>query len=377
MICERLQRTALALGLLLKVVQMLGEQITYQLRGLELQGQHAFGGEDAQQQLRPMLELLRTRESLARQQDGSYRWVFQRLDRLRLLAHLQGTATFALASRDELGQCHWVCLDSDAPDRLDHLRLVQQALEEHGQHSLLQGSRRGVHPWLFFSLPQPASLATSVVQGVLDPLYDSRHLPHVLEVYPDHTELGHAVRMPPGIHRRTGQRYPFLDEDGTPLDLEDLPRAMAFALALPAIRPEQLRAIAATLIVVIHSSRISLGDSSVSSLPLPSSTTSGVIRWMDAQVIPLNLLEELAPRRICAWQGRGISAGVPSMTTRRPTLLEIQARYRSMSSTTAATAGVGGVCPLTVHIATARCATVSASFTNCSISMWSARSALR
>ena len=118
---------------------------------------------------------LTRRQPYARQQeDGSYRWVFQRLDRLALLAHLQGKETLALASRDELGQCRWVCVDADAPDGLDHLRLVQQALEEHGLPSLLEQSRRGGHLWLFFTLPQPASLATGVVQGVLDSLYALR-----------------------------------------------------------------------------------------------------------------------------------------------------------------------------------------------------------
>src|SRR5262245_14535967 len=82
---------------------------------------------------------LTRRQPYARQQeDGSYRWVFQRLDRLALLAHLQGKETLALASRDELDQCRWVCVDADAPDGLDHLRLVQQALEADGLSGLLE-----------------------------------------------------------------------------------------------------------------------------------------------------------------------------------------------------------------------------------------------
>jgi hypothetical protein len=191
---------------------------------------------------------LTRRQPYARQQeDGSYRWVFQRLDRLTLLAHLQGKETLALSSTDELGQCRWVCVDADAPDGLAQLRLVQQTLEAQGLPSLLEQSRRGGHLWLFFILPQPAPLATGIVQGLLDPLYASGQLPQVLEIYPDSTELGHAVRMPLGIHRRTGRRYPFLNRDSIPIDLEVLPAAMAFALAQPAIRPDPLRAVAAQL----------------------------------------------------------------------------------------------------------------------------------
>src|SRR6478672_12186436 len=89
---------------------------------------------------------LTRRQPYARQQeDGSYRWVFQRLDRLALLAHLQGKETLALASRDELDQCRWVCVDADAPDGLAHLHLVQQALQSQGLPSLLEQSRRGGH----------------------------------------------------------------------------------------------------------------------------------------------------------------------------------------------------------------------------------------
>jgi hypothetical protein len=184
-------------------------------------------------------------------------------------------------------------------------RLVQQALEAHGLSSLLERSRRGGHLWLFFILLQPAAFATGAVCSVLDTLYASRQLPQVLEVYPDRTELGHAVRMPLGIHRRTGQRYPFLDRDGHSIDLENLPAAMAFALAQPAIRPEQLRAVVATLGVAGQSSWRSPGGSSASSVSPPSSTTSAVIRWVDAQVNLLDLLEELAPATNMRLAGQG------------------------------------------------------------------------
>jgi hypothetical protein len=265
---------------------------------------------------------LTRRQPYARQQeDGSYRWVFQRLDRLALLAHLQGKETLALSSTDELGQCRWVCLDADAPDGLERLRLVQQTLEEHGLPSLLESSRRGGHLWLFFTLPQPVSLATGVVRGVLDPLYVSGQLPRMLEVYPDTVEpaqLGHAVRMPLGIHRRTGQRYPFLDRDGVLIDLEDLPTAMAFALAQPAIRPEQLRAIAARLGMSLGSKAVTPAPSSVPSTAAPSSTTSAVIRWVDAQVNPLDLLEELASSTDMRLAGQGYLGWCPFYDDQAP-----------------------------------------------------------
>jgi hypothetical protein len=262
---------------------------------------------------------LTRRQPYARQQeDGSYRWVFQRLDRLALLAHLQGKETLALASRDELDQCRWICVDADAPEGLAQLRLVRQALETRGLSSLLEQSRRGGHLWLFFALPQPVPFATGVVHSLLDPLYTSGQLPQALEVYPDHTELGHAVRMPLGIHQRTGQRYPFLDSSGAPIAQEDLLGAMAFALAQPAIRPEQLHAFAATLGGASQSSRISPGTSSPSPQAVPSSTTSAVIRWVDAQVNLVDLLEELAPATDMRLAGQGYLGWCPFHDDRAP-----------------------------------------------------------
>jgi hypothetical protein len=255
---------------------------------------------------------LTRRQPYARQQeDGSYRWVFQRLDRLALLAHLQGKETLALASRHELDRCRWACVDADAPEGLAQLRRVQHALETHGLPSLLEGSRRGGHLWLFFSLPQPVSLATGVVQGVLDSLYRSRQLSQVLEVYPDYTELGHALRMPLGVHRRTGLRYSFLDQHGSPVDLKDLPATMAFALAQPTIRPEHLRAVVARLGISSQPAGALSEVPSRSTVPASSSTMSAVIRWVDAQVNLLELLEELAPTTDMRLAGQGYLGWCP------------------------------------------------------------------
>jgi len=258
--------------------------------------------------------LTRRRPYARQQEDGSYRWVFQRLDRLALLAHLQGKETLALSSTDELGQRHWVCVDPDAADGLDQLSIVQRTLEEHRLPSLLESSRRGGHLWLFYTLPQPVPLALGVVRGILDPLYASGHLQRVLEVYPDSIEpgqLGHAVRMPLGIHRRTGLRYPFVDRNGASIPLEDLPAVMAVALAQPAIQPEQVRAVAAQLAPSGQAERTPPTAEAVPSILASTSTTSAVIRWVDGQVNPLDLLEELAPATDMRLAGHGYLGWCP------------------------------------------------------------------
>jgi hypothetical protein len=124
--------------------------------------------------------------------------------------------------------------------------------------------------------------------------------------------------MPLGVHRRTGQRYPLLDQTATVIDLEDLPAAMALALALPAIRPEQLRAVATTLDGASQSGRRSPETFSASSVRLPSSTTSAVIRWVDAQVNLLDLLEELVPATDMRLAGQGYLGWCPFHDDKAP-----------------------------------------------------------
>jgi hypothetical protein len=171
---------------------------------------------------------------------------------------------------------------------------------------------------LFFTVSQPASLATALVQNLLDSLYNSGHLRNVLEVYPDTTELGHAVRLPLGVHRRTGLRYPFLDSAGAAIDIVDLPAAMAFALTHPAIRPEQLRAIVGALDTSSPLARTMSAAASSAPASALSSTASSVIRWVDAQVNLLDLLEELAPATDMRLAGQGYLGWCPFHDDRAP-----------------------------------------------------------
>jgi hypothetical protein len=140
----------------------------------------------------------------------------------------------------------------------------------------------------------------------------------MLEVYPDHTELGHAVRMPLGIHQKTGLRYPFLDQHGAVIDPEELPAETAFALAKPAIRPDQLRAVAARLGVSSQIGRTTPAVSLQSSVSVPSSSTSAVIRWVDVQINLLDLLEELTPATDMRLAGQGYLGWCPVRDDQAP-----------------------------------------------------------
>ncbi len=303
----------------------------------------------------------RARPYALQQEDGTYRWVFRPLDTRALRAHFAGTHTIALSSLDEAGRCRWACLDADASDGLDTLRLVRAALAELGLPALLETSRRGGHLWLLFVEPLPATLPRAVIAAVLDGLVARGALVRLPELYPDtdgaesarpgrlerwgHVgPLGHAVRLPLGVHRRTGRRYPLLDERGEPFPLttpRDLAAQMAHLLAHPRISAEQLHAAARRLGIpsdpngdgaeerdivdgrLARRARSPSGAGAPSAqgaptIPANSTTTSAVIRWVDAHVLPLDLLDELCPQSEMRIAGQGFVGWCPFHDDRAP-----------------------------------------------------------
>lgn len=83
---------------------------------------------------------------------------------------------------------------------------VQRRLAADGVDSALEGSRRGGHLWVFFASALPPGL----VRRWLLP-----YCPAGVEFYPKRgwatwDAPGSVVRVPLGVHRLTGLRYPFL-----------------------------------------------------------------------------------------------------------------------------------------------------------------------
>jgi hypothetical protein len=140
--------------------------------------------------------------------DGRYRCVPSPLTPALLAAHLAGRLTLGHYVLDEQEQCRYAVFDADQPDGLQQLVALQQTLAARGIPSSLEASRRGGHLWLWLAQPTPAAQ----VRAWLRPLCP----PH-LELYPkqDHTAGGYGslIRLPLGVHRRSGRRYPFLVAD--------------------------------------------------------------------------------------------------------------------------------------------------------------------
>ncbi len=179
------------------------------------------------------------------QADGSYRWVYEPVTPALLAAHLAGQITLALSSSDARGRCRWACLDVDVPGSLPQLLAVREPLAELELPGLVEASRRGGHLWLFFDEPLPTVAARHVVAAALTAVAAQSVEVPALELYPDGcapSALGHAVRLPLGVHHKTGLRYPLFDTAGLPCVFTSLEKAAAFLLDAPRISAAPLRA---------------------------------------------------------------------------------------------------------------------------------------
>jgi len=182
------------------------------------------------------------------QADGSYRPVRRRLTDALLVDHLAGDVSLA----SYFGQGHWtyqVCLDSDRAGGLLELNRLAYWLLLNGLHPILEDSRRGGHLWLCLDAPVPAALARHALLGVCHAARLDTSAGAGLDLFPksEHlapAQIGNPVRLPLGIHRKTGQRYPLVRR-GTwaPVALT-FGDALAYVARVPLTTPAQIAALA-------------------------------------------------------------------------------------------------------------------------------------
>jgi hypothetical protein len=132
--------------------------------------------------------------------------------------HLLGTATtigaYALSPDSK---ARWIALDADNGG--DWQRFAQMAadLASQGIETRLEQSRAGGHIW-FFTQEIDGSLAHRFGKQIAV----EYGLPEGIEVFPKQERLrangvGSFVRLPLGIHQKTGKRYYFVGPGGEPL----------------------------------------------------------------------------------------------------------------------------------------------------------------
>lgn len=150
---------------------------------------------------------------------GRYKRAGKPLSMSDLYDHLIGVRTYGTYVIDAAGWCRFAVVDADSDDGLARLWRVQDHLAARGIISYVEQSRRGGHLWIFLARPVKASQ----VRAWLLPL-----CPTDLEFYPKQDEgkgYGSLIRLPLGIHRKSGKRYHFIERGDAgqlvPLTLTD------------------------------------------------------------------------------------------------------------------------------------------------------------
>ena len=132
-----------------------------------------------------------------------------------IYSHFLGEITLGTYALDDENVATWICLDADELDQWQALKVAAQHLEEAGIFPYLELSRRGGHCW-FFTPPLSGKAIRQFGKQLL-----AKYGLGKMEIYPKQdvlmTGTGSLVRLPFGIHRKTGKRYTFITSLGEPL----------------------------------------------------------------------------------------------------------------------------------------------------------------
>ena len=148
----------------------------------------------------------RRNDYAVQREDGGYLRVGAAVSFDALSRHIAGNETMATYVIDDRRTCHFAVFDADNLDGLVELLAVQRRLAADGIDSALEGSRRGGHLWVWFVAP----VAPDLVRRWLLPYCSDG-----VEFYPKQDAAtferpGSLIRVPFGVHRLSGRRYPFL-----------------------------------------------------------------------------------------------------------------------------------------------------------------------
>jgi hypothetical protein len=152
-------------------------------------------------------------------EDGSYVCIRKPLTERHIIAHLKGSLTLGAYALDQDSFTRFVVLDGDDDSQLHSLVDMNNSLQAEGIQSYLESSRRGGHLWLFLSQPTPGKIARAFGLDLAQ-RFDLTGI----EVFPKQERLsggpGSLIRLPFGIHRKTGQRYGFINSDLSPISTD-------------------------------------------------------------------------------------------------------------------------------------------------------------
>ncbi|MFC1960028.1 CHC2 zinc finger domain-containing protein [Chloroflexota bacterium] len=151
----------------------------------------------------------------AQRPDGSYITLKKKLSQHLIVSHLQGYITLGAYALDADSQARWLCFDADDDEQWTGVYRLAKDLNQRCIPSYLEMSRRGGHLWLF-TKPMPGADTRRFGKQLL-----REHDLEDVELYPKQDVLktgpGSLVRMPLGVHQKTGKRYSFVTLHGQPL----------------------------------------------------------------------------------------------------------------------------------------------------------------
>jgi hypothetical protein len=196
-----------------------------------------------EKELSPLVEVLagqfiQRRDLYAKQlDDGSYVSVPKQLRDAHLFAHLRGDITLGAYLLDENSKGSFLVLDADDAPDWRRLKALAGALAEEETTAYLEPSRRGGHLWLFLADPVAGEQMRKFGRGLL-----AYFGIETIELFPKQDKLttgpGSLIRLPFGVHRKSGRRYGFYLPDGEPL--APSLRQQIHALRVPQAVPEPL-----------------------------------------------------------------------------------------------------------------------------------------
>lgn len=162
-------------------------------------------------------------------EDGTYVQIREKLTLTHIFKHLTDARlgfkpfTIGAYALNEKSQAKWVCFDADAAEQWAQLWRLARSLREADVPSYLEPSRRGGHLWLFTPLLSGTDIRQFarkllVMEKIAEYGQDRKRR---IEIYPKQDALGEGagsfVRLPLGVHLKTGQVYHFVDFEGKPL----------------------------------------------------------------------------------------------------------------------------------------------------------------
>lgn len=140
--------------------------------------------------------------------DGRYFCNKSELTTSHFVRHLKGTMTLGVYLLGEDGMAKYAVIDADDDEGFEKMNVAQSKLTF---PSYLETSRRGGHLWFFFEQPVTGKVAKNFGLEI------AKRYAINAEVFPKQAESngpGSCIRLPFGIHLKTGKRYPFIGLGG-------------------------------------------------------------------------------------------------------------------------------------------------------------------